>query len=126
MENIKAIIEEAGGTLDAVSYTHLEDAQSGNGKAMPEFPGYCGPSDPQTPVMRVTAVTHRLHPIMQTTIGPSEEHVNLAGIPTEASILGLVERAMPCLLYTSNRGAILAKQRLCLRKIEPLFIPNKG
>ena len=40
-----------------------EDAQSGNGKAMP--------------------------------IGPSEEHVNLAGIPTEASILGLVERAMP-------------------------------
>ena len=32
---------------------------------------------------------------MQTTIGPSEEHVNLAGIPTEASILGLVERAMP-------------------------------
>ena len=72
-----------------------EDAQSGNGKAMPEFPGYCGPSDPQTPVMRVTAVTHRLHPIMQTTIGPSEEHVNLAGIPTEASILGLVERAMP-------------------------------
>ena len=72
-----------------------EDAQSGNGKAMPEFPGYCGPSDPQTPVMRVTAVTHRLHPIMQTTIGPSEEHVNLAGISTEASILGLVERAMP-------------------------------
>ena len=32
---------------------------------------------------------------MQTTIGLSEEHVNLAGIPTEASILGLVERAMP-------------------------------
>lgn len=58
-----------------------EDAQSGNGKAMPEFPGYCGPSDPQTPVMRVTAVTHRLHPIMQTTIGPSEEHVNLAASP---------------------------------------------
>lgn len=72
-----------------------EDAQSGNGKAMPEFPGYCGPADPRTPVMRVTAVTHRLNPIMQTTIGPSEEHVNLAGIPTEASILGMVERAMP-------------------------------
>lgn len=72
-----------------------EDARTGGGHAMPEFPGYCGPADPQTPVLRVTAVTHRLHPIMQTTIGPSEEHVNLAGIPTEASILGLVERAMP-------------------------------
>ena len=28
-------------------------------------------------------------------IGTSEEHVNMAGIPTEASILDMVERAMP-------------------------------
>ena len=32
---------------------------------------------------------------MQTVIGPSEEHVTLAGIPTEASILQAVGRAMP-------------------------------
>lgn len=32
---------------------------------------------------------------MQTCIGPSEEHVSMAGIPTEASIYGMVERAMP-------------------------------
>ena len=28
-------------------------------------------------------------------MGPGEEHVNMAGIPTEASILDMVERAMP-------------------------------
>lgn len=32
---------------------------------------------------------------MQTTIGPSEEHVSMAGIPTEASILNLVDKAIP-------------------------------
>jgi 4-hydroxy-3-polyprenylbenzoate decarboxylase len=32
---------------------------------------------------------------MQTVIGPSEEHVSLAGIPTEASILAMVGKAMP-------------------------------
>jgi 4-hydroxy-3-polyprenylbenzoate decarboxylase len=32
---------------------------------------------------------------MQSCIGPSEEHVNMAGIPTEASILSMVERALP-------------------------------
>jgi UbiD family decarboxylase len=32
---------------------------------------------------------------MQTCIGPSEEHVNMVGIPTEASIIQLIESAMP-------------------------------
>ena len=32
---------------------------------------------------------------MQTCIGPSMEHVNMAGICTEASIFGMVEKAMP-------------------------------
>jgi 4-hydroxy-3-polyprenylbenzoate decarboxylase len=32
---------------------------------------------------------------MQTCIGPSEEHVSMAGIPTEASIIDMVEKAMP-------------------------------
>ena len=32
---------------------------------------------------------------MQTCIGPSEEHVSMAGIPTEASILAMLEKAYP-------------------------------
>lgn len=72
-----------------------EDQNSNTGKAMPEFPGYTGPADAELPVIKVKAVTHRVNPIMQTCIGPSEEHVSMAGIPTEASILDMVERAMP-------------------------------
>ncbi len=72
-----------------------EDLASGSGKAMPEFPGYTGAACKATPVIKVKAVTHRKNPILQTCIGPSEEHVNLAGIPTEASILDMVEKAMP-------------------------------
>ena len=72
-----------------------EDKNSGTGYAMPEFPGYTGAACEVCSVIKVKAVTHRHNPIMQTCIGPSEEHVNLAGIPTEASILDMVERAMP-------------------------------
>ena len=72
-----------------------EDQNSNTGKAMPEFPGYTGPANAELPVIKVKAVTHRVNPIMQTCIGPSEEQVSMAGIPTEASILDRVERAMP-------------------------------
>ncbi len=72
-----------------------EDQNTDTGKAMPEFPGYTGEAKAALPVIKVKAVTHRRNPILQTTIGPSEEHVNLAGIPTEASILDMVGRAMP-------------------------------
>ncbi len=72
-----------------------EDQNSNTGKAMPEFPGYNGPANPELPVIKVKAVTTRKHPIMQTCIGPSEEHVSMAGIPTEASILAMVDKAMP-------------------------------
>ena len=72
-----------------------EDQNSNTGKAMPEFHGYTGPANAELPVIKVKAVTHRVNPIMQTCIGPSEEHVSMAGIPTEASILDMVERAMP-------------------------------
>ena len=72
-----------------------EDQNSNTGKAMPEFPDYTGPANAELPVIKVKAVTHRVNPIMQTCIGPSEEHVSMAGIPTEASILDMVERAMP-------------------------------
>lgn len=72
-----------------------EDRNTDSGKAMPEFPGYTGSAQPELPVIKVKAVTTRRNPIMQTVIGPSEEHVSMAGIPTEASILAMVERALP-------------------------------
>lgn len=75
--------------------TMQEDINTNTGKAMPEFPGYTGDANPAVHVVKVKAVTHRKNPIMQTTIGPSEEHVSMAGIPTEASILGLVDKAIP-------------------------------
>lgn len=75
--------------------TVREDQNTNTGKAMPEFPGYTGPSKPDVPIIKVKAITTRKNPIMQTCIGPSEEHVNMAGIPTEASIIDMVEKAMP-------------------------------
>lgn len=72
-----------------------EDQNTGTGKAMPEFPGYTGGAQAALPVIKVRAITHRFRPILQTVIGPSEEHVSMAGIPTEASILSMVDRAMP-------------------------------
>ncbi len=73
----------------------VEDQNTNTGKAMPEFPGYTGPANPSLPIIKVKAVTHRRNPIMQSCIGPSEEHVNMAGIPTEASILAMTEKALP-------------------------------
>ncbi|WP_125580538.1 UbiD family decarboxylase [Lacticaseibacillus suibinensis] len=73
-----------------------EDINTNTGFAMPEFPGYNGTANPAVNVVKIKAVTHRQdRPIVQTTIGPSEEHVSMAGIPTEASILSLVDRAIP-------------------------------
>ena len=73
----------------------IEDQNSHTGYAMPEFPGYNGRASHECWLLKVKAVTHRRHPIMQTCIGPSEEHVNMAGIPTEASILNLIDKALP-------------------------------
>jgi UbiD family decarboxylase len=72
-----------------------EDQNSRTGFAMPEFPGYVGPAHPGLPVLKVTAVTTRRNPILQTLVGPGEEHTTLAGIPTEASIWNACDRAMP-------------------------------
>jgi len=90
-----------------------EDQNSNSGKAMPEFPGYTGGAQAAVPVFKVKAITHRRHPILQTVIGPSEEHVSMAGIPTEASIISMVERAMPGRLlnvyaHASGGGKYLA------------------
>ena len=45
-----------------------EDASTPTGKAMPEFPGYCGPANPALPIIKVKAITTRQNPIMQTCI----------------------------------------------------------
>jgi 4-hydroxy-3-polyprenylbenzoate decarboxylase len=76
-----------------------EDGHTHTGYAMPEFTGYMGRAKPELPVIRITAVTHRHHPILQTIVGPGEEHTNLAGIPAEAGILYLVEHSMPGRLH---------------------------
>jgi 4-hydroxy-3-polyprenylbenzoate decarboxylase len=100
-----------------------EDLNTDTGHAMPEFPGYNGPANPSLPVVRITAVTHRKNPIMQTIVGPGEEHVSLAGIPTEASILRMTDAAMPgkvlnCYAHSAGGGKFLAI--LQLKKTAPL------
>ena len=99
-----------------------EDQNSNTGYAMPEFPGYTGPASDQCWLIKVTAVTHREKPIMQTCIGPSEEHVSMAGIPTEASIYGMVEKAMPGRLqnvYCSSAGGGKYMAVLQFKKLSP-------
>ena len=90
-----------------------EDQNTGTGKAMPEFPGYTGDANPSLPVIRVKAVTTRRNPILQTLVGPGEEHVSLAGIPTEASIHLECQDALPGLVrnvyaHSSGGGKFLA------------------
>jgi 4-hydroxy-3-polyprenylbenzoate decarboxylase len=90
-----------------------EDQNSNTGHAMPEFPGYNGYAASSLSVIKVKAITSRRNPILQTIVGPGEEHVNLAGIPTEASILHMVNKAMPGRLqnvyaHTAGGGKFLA------------------
>lgn len=90
-----------------------EDQNSNTGHAMPEFPGYNGPANPEVNLLRVKAITTRRRPILQTIVGPGEEHTNLVGIPTEASILRAVHQAMPGRLqnvysHSSGGGKFLA------------------
>jgi 4-hydroxy-3-polyprenylbenzoate decarboxylase len=116
--NAEYVIE--GELLPSVRYR--EDRNTGTGKAMPEFPGYTGPAIPEIPIIKVKAVTTRRNPIMQTVIGPSEEHVSLAGIPTEASIMAMVNRAMPGKLqnvYCAPSGGGKYMAVLQYKKTEP-------
>lgn len=99
-----------------------EDQHRQTGYAMPEFPGYTGPACGECSLIRVKAVTHRAAPIFQTCIGPSEEHVSMAGIPTEASILDMVEKAMPGKLqnvYCASAGGGKYMAVLQFRKAVP-------
>lgn len=96
----------------------VEDQNSHTGFAMPEFPGYNGKASHECWLIKVKAVTHRRNPIMQTCIGPSEEHVNMAGIPTEASILNLIDKALPgkvlnCYAHRSGGGKYMAILQCC-------------
>lgn len=90
-----------------------EDQNTNTGHAMPEFPGYDGVANPSLPVIKVKAITTRKNPILQTLVGPGEEHTSMAGIPTEASIFNAVESALPGLLknvyaHTAGGGKFLA------------------
>lgn len=99
-----------------------EDMNTNTGKAMPEFPGYTGEANPSLPLIKVKAITHRKNPIMQTCIGPSEEHVNLAGIPTEASIIDMIEKSMPGRLvnvYSHSSGGGKYMAVIQFKKIMP-------
>lgn len=99
-----------------------EDQNTNTGYAMPEFPGYTGPASSQCRLIKVKAVTHRKNPIMQTCIGPSEEHVSMAGIPTEASIIDMVEKAMPGRLqnvYCASPGGGKFMAVLQFKKLMP-------
>ena len=108
--NAEYVIE---GEILPGSNNTIEDQNSHTGFAMPEFPGYNGPASHVCWLLKVKAVTHRKNPIMQTCIGPSEEHVNMAGIPTEASILGMIDKALPgkilnCYAHRAGGGKYVA------------------
>ncbi|WP_267618499.1 UbiD family decarboxylase [Gordonia bronchialis] len=84
-----------------------EDQHTNTGFAMPEFPGYDGVANPSLPVIKVKAVTTRRDPILQTLVGPGEEHVSLAGIPTEGSLTQALDNALPGLvtnMYAHSAG----------------------
>ncbi|MFW0785186.1 UbiD family decarboxylase [Gordonia sp. CPCC 206044] len=84
-----------------------EDQHTHTGFAMPEFPGYDGVANPSLPIIKVKAVTTRTNPILQTLVGPGEEHVSLAGIPTEGSLTQALEDALPGLVtnvYAHSAG----------------------
>jgi 4-hydroxy-3-polyprenylbenzoate decarboxylase len=107
--NAEVVIE---GVIEPGVRMH-EDQNTNSGHAMPEFLGYLGAASPSICVIEVKAITTRKNPIFQTLVGPGEEHVNLSGIPTEASILHMVGKAMPgrlvnVYLHASGGGKFVA------------------
>ena len=71
-----------------------EDYTTNSGIALPEFHGLRNMAR-KSPAFKVTAVTCRHNPIMQACIGSSDEHVNMAGLPSEASVLAFLDKALP-------------------------------
>ncbi len=74
--------------------TAEEDQHTHTGWSLPEFSGYNGAAR-RFSILKVKAITCRKNPIMQVCIGCSEEHVNMTGITMEASILMMLNRALP-------------------------------
>ena len=110
--------------------TMREDINTNTGKAMPEFPGYTGEAkldDPNyLPVIKVKAVTTRHNPIMLSCIGPSQEHVSMAGIPTEASIIDLIEKAMPGRLVNVHAAPCGGGKFVSILQIKKRNINDEG
>ncbi len=106
--------------------TIREDLTTGTGYAMPEFTGYTGAACRNCSVIRVRAVTHRKHPVLQTCIGPSEEHVTMMGIPTEASIIGMIERAMPGRLKNVYMPSCGGGKYLCVLQLRKAQASDEG
>jgi 2,5-furandicarboxylate decarboxylase 1 len=70
-----------------------------------EYPKYYGPASLK-PVIELTAMTSRRHPIYQTIVPASMEHLLLGGIPREGGLLQLVKSAVPttCGVYLTPGG----------------------
>lgn len=103
-----------------------EDALTGAGWAMPEFPGFIGRAQTDLPVLRVTGITHRRDPIFQTLVGPGEEHVTLTGLPTEASIFRLVEHAMPGFLQNVYLPSAGGGKYLAIMQVKKRIPSDEG
>lgn len=59
-----------------------------------EFPQYYGERADQH-VIQIDAVTHRKQPVFHTIVGGANEHLLLGGIPREATLLAILQRAFP-------------------------------
>jgi 4-hydroxy-3-polyprenylbenzoate decarboxylase len=99
-----------------------EDQATGSGRSMAEFGGYTGAAG-ETPLIKVTAVTHRKDPIIQVCLGNSDEHVAMAGIPAAAGVLSLCEHAMPgrvtnCYFPSAGGGKLMAIVQVTKRSPE--------
>ena len=103
-----------------------EDALTGGGWAMPEFPGFVGKAQSPLPVLHVTGITHRVKPIFQTLIGPGEEHVTLTGLPTEASIFRLVDDAMPGFLQNVYLASAGGGKYLAIMQVKKRIPSDEG
>lgn len=103
-----------------------EDSTTNSGFAIPEFTGYMGPAHKALPVIKVKAVTHRKNPILQTIVGPGEEHANLAGIATEASILNLLEQSMPGKVKNVYQHPSGGGKLLAILQFEKTSISDEG
>ncbi|MXP56784.1 UbiD family decarboxylase (plasmid) [Pantoea sp. Mhis] len=104
----------------------VEDKNTNTGKAMPEFLGYIGEANNSLPILKVTAITTRKNPILQTLIGPGEEHVNLAGLPTEASIYIALKNSLPELIQNVYAHSAGGGKLLVILQVKKNTIADDG